>query len=345
LPLDVKGVLMRAVKILPMRLLCCVLLAGAWLNVPAAAGAAETVDDASRATARTLGYAGVSAYQAADYVTANEKLEKAYAVLRVPSLGLWSARALVKLGKLVEGSERYAQVAQLGASSGNEAVQKQAVADAESELALLKPKIPSVTVQILGVPPAEVHVQIDGVPIAGELLGEARPINPGAHKIEGQRGTQRALVELVLAESEQKPALLRFASDAVAMPLAGPKAALVPASHSPGPSLGRQRTLALVAGGVGLVGVGVGAVFGLKSKSDHDEAAKYCNGSACTDARGVSAGSDAHSAGNISTVAMIVGGVGLAGGAVLWFTAPRTSEQTSARLGIGIGTLQMRGQF
>ena len=336
-----------------MRLLFCVHAAigtGVCLSIAATASAAGGVDDASRGTARKLGYAGVEAYQAGDYRTAHEKLEKAYAVLHVPSLGLWSARALVKLGKLVEGSERYTQVSQLAlAAGGNEAVQKRAVADAESELAALTPKIPSVTVQIEGAPPAEVQVQIDGVPIAQELLGEARPINPGQHKIEGQRGSEQAIVELVLAESEQKPALLRFKAAVVTTPPTGGALAATsdPSSDSPSGGLGRQRTLALIAGGVGVVGIGVGTIFGIKSKSNHDEAAKYCNGSECTDERGVSAGTDAHAAGNVSTVAMIIGGVGLAGAAVLWFTAPKPSETASARFGVGVagGSLLVRGQF
>ncbi|HEY0464493.1 MAG TPA: hypothetical protein VGC79_09805 [Polyangiaceae bacterium] len=335
------------------RLLFCVrLIAGSLLVAvmvtdTGVASAANAVDDASRGTARKLGYQGVAAYQAGDYRTASEKLEKAYGVLRVPSLGLWSARALVKLGKWVEGSERYAQVAQLGASTGNEAVQKKALADAESELSLLTPKIPSVLVRIEGASPADVRVQIDGAPIAQELLGEARPVNPGPHKIEGQRGTEQAVVELVLAEAEQKPALLRFQSLVAATPAASSATAspAVPASDSGSAGLGQQRTWALIAGGVGVVGVGVGTVFGFKSKADHDEAAKYCAGSECTNDHGASAGNDAHAAGNVSTVAMIVGGVGLASAAVLWFTAPHSSPQASARLGVGVGSLQIKGQF
>ena len=322
--------------------------------------AADAVDDASRGTARKLGYAGVAAYQAGDYRTASEKLEKAYAVLRVPSLGLWSARALVKLGKLVEGSERYTQVAQLGASGGNEAVQKRALADAESELSLLTPKIPNLTIAVEGARASEVQVQIDGVPVAPQLLGEARPVNPGPHQVEGQRGAERASVEIVLAESESKPALLRFqsalaANTAMPAPSAQPGSAsageALGSSGSSGSSLGQQRMFALIAGGVGVVGLGVGTVFGLKSKSDHDEASKYCAGSQCSDARGVSAGNDAHSAGNVATLAMIVGGVGLAGGAALWFTAPKSRSDASARLGastrlsVGLGTLRLQGEF
>lgn len=335
-----------SVKRFAIRLVVCVQLAGAAWGTTTSALGADAVDDATRNTARKLGYAGVEAYQAGDYRTASEKLEKAYAVLRVPSLGLWSARALVKLGKLVEGAERYTQIAQLGASSGNEAVQKRARADAESELAALTPKIPSIAVQITDAAPSEVSVQIDGVPIAAELVGEARPVNPGPHKVEGVRGSEHAVVELSLAESEQKPAVLRFKPSVAAAPAVAQAApASAPATESAHTGFGQQRTIALIAGGVGVIGIGVGTVFGFKSKANHAEAEKYCNGNECSDPRGVSAGNDAHAAGNVSTVAMIVGGVGLAGAAVLWFTAPQASQSASAQLGVGPGSLQVRGRF
>src|SRR5688572_30759640 len=102
-----------------------------WLN--AAPLAAQPVDDATRAAARDLGMAGVEAYQAGSYPAASEKLDKAYRTLRAPSLGLWSARALAKLGKLIEASERYLEVTRLDVASGDVAVQKQAQIDAAAE--------------------------------------------------------------------------------------------------------------------------------------------------------------------------------------------------------------------
>src|SRR5688572_19691729 len=124
---------------------------------------AQAVDDATRGAARKIGYSGVEAYQAGNYPTASEKLEKAYRVLRVPSLGLWSARALAKVGKLVEASERYLEVTRLPVSGGDEAVQKQAQGEAQTELDALSPKIPNVIVQLEGATPAEVKVTVDGV--------------------------------------------------------------------------------------------------------------------------------------------------------------------------------------
>src|SRR5262245_36361776 len=84
--------------------------------------AAQSVDQASLASARTLGYEGVERFQKGDYPGAVERLERAYEVVKVPSLGLWSARALVKVGRLVEASERYLEVTRLEVVSGEKAV-------------------------------------------------------------------------------------------------------------------------------------------------------------------------------------------------------------------------------
>lgn len=151
---------------------------------------AQQVDAATRAAARDLGYAGVSAYQAGDYQTATAKLEKAYAVLQAPSLGLWSARALVRVGKLVEASERYVDVTRLEVSGGDVAVHEQAKKDARVENEALVPKIPRLVVRVQGVDAGEVAVTIDGKRLAGALVGERAPVNPGAHLVRGTRGEE-----------------------------------------------------------------------------------------------------------------------------------------------------------
>jgi hypothetical protein len=107
------------------------------LCLPAAAWGQS---DATRGAARDLGADGVEDYQAGKYGEASEKLGRAFEILRVPSLGLWSARALAKEGKLVEASERYLDVSRLDATKGDTAVQKQAQAEAASEREALQPR-------------------------------------------------------------------------------------------------------------------------------------------------------------------------------------------------------------
>jgi hypothetical protein len=171
----------------------------------------QGVDDASRRAARNLGVAGVEAYNAGDYAKASEKLDKAYQVLKAPSLGLWSARALLKLNRPVEAAERYQEVARLEVASGDVEVQRQAKVEAAAELERLAPQIPNVVVHISApVEPSSVTVTIDGVPVASALLGEERPVNPGEHRVEASRGDEKASAVVVVAMGETKPVTLTF---------------------------------------------------------------------------------------------------------------------------------------
>jgi hypothetical protein len=115
-----------------------------------------------------------------------------------------------------------------------------------------------------------------------------------------------------------------------------------PGTNSAG-TFGTQRIVALAAGGVGLAGIAVGTVFGLKSKSLYDEsqAPGVCTKSACDTTHGVELIDRARYAGDVSTVAFVVGGAGLVAGATLWFTTPRSGPQ----LALGIGTVQIRGSW
>ena len=86
---------------------------------------------------------------------------------------------------------------------------------------------------------------------------------------------------------------------------------------------------------------GVGAIFGLQAISKHSDAAQACP-NACADQKGVKLWDDARSSGNISTIGFVVGGLGLLGGGILWFTA-KPGNTSSVRVGGGPGSLQVRG--
>jgi hypothetical protein len=228
------------------------------------AQAAPPGDEPSRAEARKIGYAGVEAYQAGDFAIARDRLETAYQMLRVPSLGLWSARALAKVGKLVEAEARYLEVVRLPTSVGDEAIQEQARQDARNERAELARRIPSVLVRIEGAPAAEVAITVDGAAVPGPTVGENHLLNPGRHRIEGVRATARASAEVLVAEGERKEAVLRFSAataDASGVPAAD--AGLTAPRGDGASTTATKRTVAwatIAAGGAGIV---VGAVTGL----------------------------------------------------------------------------------
>jgi hypothetical protein len=101
--------------------------------------------------------------------------------------------------------------------------------------------------------------------------------------------------------------------------------------------------LAVAAAVIGVSGLGVGSAYGFIAMSKRDDASKACPLDPCSDSAGASKWSDAKSAGNVSTVAFVVGGVGVAAATVLWLTAPSAGQST--RVGLGPGTIQIAGSW
>jgi hypothetical protein len=97
-------------------------------------------------------------------------------------------------------------------------------------------------------------------------------------------------------------------------------------------------------GAVGVVGVGIGAVFGLGASSKWSDAKSNCTAypyGCSQDA--LDAKSSAQSKASVATVAFIVGGAAIAGAAVLWFTAGPSQEKVA--IGVGPGAAFVRGSF
>jgi hypothetical protein len=320
------------------------------IGVPAAA---QAPDEATRTAARALGTAGVEAYQANDFATATDKLEKAYALLHAPSLGLWSGRALVKVGRWVEAADRFLETTSLQVPAGEYAVQKRAQADAATELAALRPRIPSLVVEVEGAELADCSISVDGAPVASSLVAAGRLVNPGLHRVDARHGDEQTHAEVTLAEGERKTAALRFAAPVVmpapapVAPTAPPAPALAPAPLRPStgdtsPS-SVQRTwgwVAVGAGGVGLVVGGVTGLIAVGKKSDID-GNPNCRGNHCAPSE-QSTVDTYNTCRTLSTVGFYAGGAFAALGAVLVLTAP---HEVAAQAYVGPGSAGVRGTF
>jgi hypothetical protein len=113
---------------------------------------------------------------------------------------------------------------------------------------------------------------------------------------------------------------------------------------SPRPSSG-QRTAGFVVGGVGAAGILLGAITGLMtiSKKSTITGTDHCNLTTkqCPTGVGTSDISSAQTTGTISTIGFIVGGVGLAGGAVLIFTSPKKTDTAALAPRVALGALEL----
>ena len=318
----------------------------AWPTV----GAAQAIDPASRATARKLGYAGVEAYQAGNYAVACEKLEKAYQALRVPSLGLWSARCLGKQLKLVEASERYVEVKRLEIGDREVAVQQRALAEASTELDQLTPRIPTIALQVQERRADEVTVSIDDVRVSSSLLTEPRPVNPGKHKVVAQSRDARVEVEVTVGEAEHKPAALRFAS----APVASKGVSLLPTAslqttsagdpkEAPPAGADPMRTLGWVGVAAGGAGIAVGAIAGAMVASKKSQL--NCPDNLCNpDEVSVNTVNSYNSLRTVSTVGFVAGAALALGGVVLLVTSS-PSQNTTASVWVSPTSVGFSGRF
>jgi len=347
----------------------CVLAAMASL-LGSPAVSAQPVDEASKSAARQIGKEGLEAYKAGRYEEALDKLSRAFAVVRVPALGLWTARAMVQTGKLVEASELYHQVGLIQATGGDQEVQEAAKQEAATELEALMPRIPKLTIELDGAPADQVAVTVDGVALAPALIRVARPANPGQHTAVAKLGEQQATESVTLAEGESKTVVLRIAAPAEPKPAepaapvatastpapAEPATGPAPPPAAPPPAAApedtgaegdnTQRTLGFVGLGVGAAGIVFGTITGaLALQKQSDLEAKGCVDGHCYNDQADDVDS-LNSMRTLSTVGFVVGAIGAAAGATLLLTAPDEGDPgPEVQAWIGVGQAGVAGRF
>jgi hypothetical protein len=172
-----------------------------------------------------------------------------------------------------------------------------------------------------------VKVSLDGQPLVDNVSGAAIPVEPGEHTFTFEASGEKTITKkLVLREGDKarhEPVVFGSGVVAVVAP---------PPSGSNGSG---QRTAGLVLGGLGVVGLGLGGVFGGLASSRWSTAKGDCSSSqTCTPSDNTAATgerSDAVTLATVSTVSFIAGGVLAAGGLILFLTAPHGSETGSGK--------------
>ncbi|MGH7438654.1 MAG: hypothetical protein ACRENE_23440 [Polyangiaceae bacterium] len=218
------------------------------------------------------------------------------------------------------------------------------------EIEKAQPTIAFAVKDASGADVSSVTVTCDDEALADHLDGTAFPVDPGQHvftfAVPGRPPVTRTLLIVEGEKARREVVDLEAAAQGIRAPLAPrPSAPTAPSeSSSPnrGGALGTQRVVALVAAGIGVAGLGVGSAFGLVAMSKKNDAQSACP-DRCSSEGGVREWSDAVTAANVSTIAFVVGGVGIAGAAVLWFTEPRSASGAGARVGLGLGSMRLEG--
>jgi hypothetical protein len=278
--------------------------------------------------------AAVLAYDEAEKSMAAGKIDEACARYAEsqrldPQLGtlLHLADCLEQNGQTASAWASFREAAELAEKNGD---QRRELARARVER--LVPRLSHLRIDVSQ--GAELQVERDGIIVGAALWGAPIPTDPGVHTITAKAPGRRSWSGTAVVKADGASTTVSVPELAREVPVS-PEAqvSLAPAAQTEASRIEpreqsslAERWPALAAGGVGVVGVVVGSIFGLQSMSKQDEAAQHCNGSVCSDQAGVRLKDEAMAAGNISTVAFIVGGVGLAAGGVLWFTLPVSGE-------------------
>jgi hypothetical protein len=193
---------------------------------------------------------------------------------------------------------------------------------AQQRARALEPRLPYLTMQRAATTPAGVRVRIDGVELGEGSFGVPLPMDPGTHDLvvmprDSGDGEHRSFA---LREGEHRNLPIVLAGGPPPADVAEP----VPPSEPVIAGSSRQNWI-YIAGGVGAAGVVFGAVTGVVALNKKSTADANCSDArrVCNQA-GVEANESGKTYGTLSGVGLGVGVVGLAAGAYLWLTTPKT---------------------
>lgn len=202
-------------------------------------------------------------------------------------------------------------------------------------------------------------VSRDGTSVSAVSWGLPIPVDAGMHTVEATAAGKKAFKTTAKVTKDGEnvevtiPKLEPEASTSTQTPPA-PKTA-PPAATPPPPKKEEgsgQKTVGLVVGGIGVLGVAAGAVTGLMAIGKNNDATALCaNDGPCGSRAAVDAADSASTLGLISTISFIAGGALAATGGILLLTAPsgdspkRGQIRVAPSLGQSSGGVFVGGAF
>jgi hypothetical protein len=315
-------------------------------------GSAQSKSGSNRAAAEALFNQGRDLMTAGKFADACPKFEASQQL--DPGLGtmLNLAECYEKTGRTASAWAEYREAIPLARAAGSKARQDLATERAKA----LEERLSTLTIRAMSGEDDSAHLEIrrDGVPVQQAELGSPIPVDPGEHVIEATApGKQPWSSKIQVGADAAKVSVdipkLETHGGSEAPPVVAPPATTTttisgPPADKPASSWSGQRTAAVVAAGAGVVGIGLGAFFGLQASSKWDDAKAACSNypKGC-DSHAADLGKSAKESATISNIGFIAGGALLAAGAVLYFTAP--SKKENVALVIGPGSAFVQGSF
>lgn len=224
--------------------------------------------------------------------------------------------------------------------------------NARAGMQALEPTLSRLTIRVPNDLP-DLVVQRDGAIVDRAAWGSAIPVDPGPHQIvasaaghttwtgnvdvPAEHASVHVIVPALDAEAPPPPVVVAVPPPS---PVAPPAEPPVAETSSRGAHAGAtQRTVGLVAMGVGGVGVAVASVFGLLAMSTHSDALRSCDALNRCSQDGLDRDQTARNQAGFSTGFFAGSLIALGAGAVLYFTAPSShaaAGSTSASVALRV---------
>jgi len=315
------------------------------LGIASHAAAAPTPEDAKRADA--LFEEGTRLMDEGRYDRACPALQESLVIDPATGTALALARCFEKAGKLASAWSAYLDAEARAYASG----QQEREDAARLQAASLAPRLPYIAITLGGdvATALGLVLELDGRAIAKGALGPPIPVDPGYHVVEVRADKKQPDRRVLrIAEAETRPIFFSsLADEAVAAAPSDSNGSADPSSDG-----GTLRMIGFGVGGAGLVGLGVGSVFGLLAagaSSDSDEACGPFEagrgGTASQYDNCVTQRDDAGGLADVSTVAFIAGGILTAAGVGMIVFGGSEGDEVAVEIIPAPTSVTARGRF
>ncbi|MGA2448214.1 MAG: tetratricopeptide repeat protein [Polyangiaceae bacterium] len=305
-----------------------------WIPSAAAATALSLASLAradDRAIAQQAFEEGRSLMAAGRVAEACPKFAAAAQLSRTAGVRLNLAECYAKLGRLASAWVQAEDALTIAERAGDAAA-----ADlARAQMVGLKPRLAYMTISAERQSAvAGMEVALDGAKIPDALWGSDFPVDPGEHVVSARAAGYRPwsarwiVTEAGAHLGVSVPELVPEGQSDSGRPEPGSQGSLPRARTTDrgGPEGGAEgrtaRTLALVSGGLGVVGFGIAIGFAADALSKKSQYESHESNGQCSDPQCRTISQNAVTSATASTVASIAGGALAAVGIVLWVTAP-----------------------
>jgi hypothetical protein len=299
-------------------------LAGALVCL--ASGAAADVSPTERALARELFEQGRALMARHEYEQACPKLAESQRLDPAAGTLLNLAVCHEAEGKTATAWSEFNDALTLARRDGR----ADRVELATKRLQKLEPRLSRLTIVVDGSARLEgLEVRLDGSRVGDAVWGTPVPVDPGTHRIEATApGRRRWKSEITVAKDADRKSV-RIPELELLPIVASPAAVEARRPDEKDSGADSQRAVGYVVGGFGLVSIGIGSYFGLRSFSRWEDRNEHCTAAGC-DRTGVEAGEDAERAALFSNLGIGLGVVAAGVGAYLVLTAGSGAGESTA---------------